>query len=112
MKAIQTTPRHDSQLYRPAAHALELLGRQVRRLEPAECDFASVLMLIEALPLDGNLFRAVVGHLRNAARYCRRGERGAASYELKLVGRILARWNRAAHRFESRRFGSSRRDEV
>ena len=51
---------------------------------------AEVQMLLEALPLNTDEFALAGNRLRNAARYLKSGERGAACYELKLLSRNLA----------------------
>ena len=47
--------------------------------------------LLEALPLSTEEFGLATNRLRNASRYLRSQERGAARYELKMLARSLGR---------------------
>ena len=58
--------------------------------------FAEVEMILVALPLNTAEFSLAGNRLRNAARYLKSGECGAACYELKLLARNLA--NNRHHR--------------
>jgi len=68
--------------------------------------FAEVQLILGALPLNTDEFALAGNRLRNAVRYLKSGERGAACYELKLLTRKLAhnRHHRVAVREHRQRF--------
>ena len=70
-----------------ALHAL--LSRDVKATDTVGNLFANVKRLLDALPLNTEEFGLAGNRLRNADRYLRSRERGAACYELKLLSRSL-----------------------
>ena len=52
---------------------------------------AELQRIIESLPLSTDEFGLAMNRLRNASRYLRSHERGAARYELKMLARSLDR---------------------
>ncbi len=81
-------------LYLQAVERIETLHVRLKRgTNPAdiyEDAFAEVQLILDALPLNTDEFALAGNRLRNAARYLKSGERGAACYELKLLSRNLA----------------------
>ena len=51
--------------------------------------FSELRLILESLPLNTDEFGVAGNRLRNAARYLKSGERGAACYELNLLSRNL-----------------------
>ncbi len=88
-----------------AVQRIETLHTQIKRdTHPADKfagAFAEVRMILDALPLDTEEFALAGNRLRNAARYVKSGERGAACYELKMLSRKLA--HNRHHRLAARR---------
>lgn len=66
-----------------------LLAGGVKRERLAEA-FGEIRSLAASLPLHNQQSIHVQGRLRNAARYLRAGENGAARFELKMLSRGLA----------------------
>ena len=81
-------------LYLQAVERIETLHVRLKRdTNPAdtyEDAFAEVQLILDALPLNTDEFALAGNRLRNAARYLKSGDRGAACYELKLLSRNLA----------------------
>lgn len=75
-----------------------LLSRVSEPNDARENVFAKVQRLLEALPLNTEEFALAGNRLRNAGRYLRSRERGAACYELKLLARSLRRSNHFARK--------------
>lgn len=67
-----------------AVAAVEALAEQVKR-GSVSGQLNEVQELLEALPLSSGDFSRVLNNLRNAQRYLRSRESGAASYELRLL---------------------------
>ncbi len=84
----------------------ERLKRDTNPTDAYEDAFAEVQLILSALPLNTDEFALAGNRLRNAAKYLKSGERGAARYELKLLSRKLARnrHHRVAFRAHRQRF--------
>ena len=67
-----------------------LLKRDTNSTDTYEDAFVEVQLMLDALPLDTDEFASAGNRLRNACRYLKSEERGAACYELKLLSRNLA----------------------
>ncbi len=84
-----------------------LLKRDTNATDTYEDAFAEVQLILGALPLNTDEFALAGNRLRNAGRYLKSGERGAACYELKLLSRNLA--HNRHHRDAARRRRSKTR---
>lgn len=71
-------------VWEAAVAAVEALAEQVKR-GSVNGQLNEVQELLEALPLSSGDFSRVLNNLRNAERYLRSRESGAASYELRLL---------------------------
>ena len=78
-----------------------LLKRDTNPTGTYEDAFAEVQLILDALPLNTDEFALAGNRLRNAARYLKSAERGAACYELKLLSRNLT--HNRHHRVAARR---------
>ncbi len=85
-----TSPNVDD-IVMQARERLRRLYDAVRDGEAQPAAFDEVQMLIEAIPLATAEFGKAICRLRNACRYYRDNECGAAAYELALAERSLPR---------------------
>ena len=67
-----------------AVAAVEALAKRVKRGN-VNGPLREVQELLEALPLSSGDFSRVANNLKNAERYLQSRERGAASYELRML---------------------------
>ena len=75
-------------------HVEDLMAQIARGSNPLNDSgfaFDETQMLLEALPLNTDEFGLAANRLRNASRYLRSQELGAAGYELRLLVRSLTR---------------------
>jgi hypothetical protein len=71
--------------------AVRKLESAIRSRQPSQGLCRDVECALAALPLAADEFTVMKSRLMNAVRYLRRGERGAASFELRLVAGSLTR---------------------
>ena len=69
--------------------AVDELIKGISEAKVSDGEFAAARLAIEALPLTTDEFCVTINRLKNAQRYLDSGERGAASYELKMLSRRL-----------------------
>ena len=100
----EPSPTIDDICLKAVQHVEDLMAQITRGLNPIEDSgiaLGEVQMMLAALPLNTDEFGLATNRLRNANRYLRSQELGAARYELRLLARSLTR-NRH-HRVAGRR---------
>ena len=78
---------HD--MFRPVLDVLGKLSSQLNEGNAGDTELENLLALLQTLPLSADDFSRAATHLKNAHRYIRANESGAARWELQALRRHL-----------------------
>lgn len=92
MRPFDTIAIHESTTDTLSRELLSAVDRVVAWLRRGSCHFDGferIEELLESLPLASDAFNTATNRLKNARRYLRSDERGAARYEIQLLANSL-----------------------